>query len=297
MNRIRNLIPKLCIIALAVISAVSLLVAIFMLPGLHAQVYVKSNSSALMQFQNVILHPSLGSNIEHIVEKIYQTNQYSNRTAHLIVINHINNTGCYAECLSAYNYTISVLGNNPNPRTFKGSEAGTDVTLGQGDYNVTAPEVSTFYWEDLSPDCSGVINAGEAKRCIITNSYANDIQTWTDEATNIKIQFSYLPLYPFVGNNTALNFKVTDLKTRIPLELAHVHVVIIKNVTANFTSSETVSNKGDFVTYDNITSSHGIFFVRYQFQQEGMHQIIVRINTKNGGVALASFAVPVLIPE
>jgi hypothetical protein len=141
----------------------------------------------------------------------------------------------------------SVLGINPNPRTFKGSEAGTNVTLGEGNYNVTAPEVSTFYWKDISPYCSGVINAGETKRCIITNSYANDIKTWTDEATNIKIQFSYLPLYPFVGNNTALNFKVTDSKTGVPLELAHVHVVIIKNVTANFTSSRTVSNKGDFV--------------------------------------------------
>jgi hypothetical protein len=294
MNRTHNLIPGLRFLALVVICAASLLV-VFMLPRMHAQIYV-SNSSALMQFQNVILHPSLDSHIAHIVGKIHQINQYSNRTGHLIVIDHVNNTGCYAECLSAYNYTISVLGNNPNPKTFKGSEEGTNVTLGQGNYNVTAPEVSTFY-EDLSPDCSGVINATETKRCVITNSYANNIQTWTDEATNIKIQFSYLPLYPFVGNNTALNFKVTDLKTGIPLELAHVHVVIIKNVTANFTSSGTVSNKDDFVTYDNITSSHGIFFIRYQFEQEGMHQIIVRINTKNGGVALASFGVPVLIPE
>jgi hypothetical protein len=82
----------------------------------------------------------------------------------------------------------------------------------------------------------------------------------------------------------------------LPLELAHV--MIIKNVTANFTSSRTVSNKGgDFVTYDNITSSHGIFFIRYQFEQEGMHQIIVRINTKNGGAALPSFGVPVILPE
>ena len=287
-----NFISKLRFIALAVICAAPLLVVIFMLPGIYAQVYGKSNSSTLMQFQN----PSLGSHIEHIVGKIHQINQYSNRTAFLIVINHVNNTGCYEGCLSAYHYTISVFGNNPNPRTFKGSEAGTNVTLGQGNYNATAPEVSTFYAEDFSPDCSGVINAGETKRCIITNSYANDIKTWTDEATNIKIQFSYLPLYPFVGNNTALNFKVTDLKTGVPLELAHVHLVIIKNVTANFTSG-TVSNKGDFVTYNNITSSHGVFFIRYQFEQEGMHQIIVRLNTKNGGVALASFGVPVITPE
>ena len=48
----------------------------------------------------MILHPSLGSHIEHIVGKIHAINQYSNRTAHLIVINHVNNTGCYVECLS-----------------------------------------------------------------------------------------------------------------------------------------------------------------------------------------------------
>jgi hypothetical protein len=172
---------------------------------MHAQIY-SSNSSGLTQFQDVALQPPLGSHIENI----RQTNQYFNRTAHLIVTNHVNNTGCYEECISAYSYTISVLGvGNPNPRTFKGSEGGTDVTLGEGNYNLTAPEVSTFYWEDFSPDCSGVINAGETKKCIITNSYANDIKKWKDEATNIKIQFSYLPLYPFVGNNTALNFNVT----------------------------------------------------------------------------------------
>jgi hypothetical protein len=290
MRRIHNFPPKLRFIA----AICALLVVIFMLPGIHA--HGKSNSSALIRSQ-MVLHPSLDSHIEHKVGKIHEINQYSNRTAHLTVINHVNNTGCYVECLSAYNYTISVLGINPNPRAFKGSEAGTNVTLGEGNYNVTAPDVSTFYWKDISPDCSGVINAGETKRCIITNSYANDIKTWTDEATNIKIQFSYLPLYPFVGNNTALNFKVTDLKTGVPLELTNVHVVIIKNVTANFTSSRTVSNKDDFVTYDNIISSHGTFFIRYQFEQEGMHQIIVRINTKNGGVVLASSGVPVLFPE
>src|SRR5215831_1952420 len=157
-RRIHNFIPILRFIALA-----SLLVVIFMFPGIHAHVYGKSNWSALIQSQ-MILHPSLDSHIEHIVAKIHEINQYSNRTAHLIVINYVNKTGCYVECLSAYNYTISVLGNNPNPRTFKGSEAGTNVTLGECNYNVTAPEVSTFYWKDISPDCSGVINAGETKR-------------------------------------------------------------------------------------------------------------------------------------
>ena len=119
--------PRLRIHALVVFCAASLLIVMF--PRVHGQIYLKSNSSALMQFQNVILHPSLGSHLEHIVTQMHQINQDSNRTAHLIVIDHVNNTGCYVECLSAYNYTISVLGSSPNPRTFKGSEAGINVTL------------------------------------------------------------------------------------------------------------------------------------------------------------------------
>ena len=149
MNRTHSFISLLRILALVVICAASLLV-VFMLPRMHAQMY-SSNSSGLTQFENVALQPPLGSHIENI----HQTNQYFNRTAHLIVTNHVNDTGCYAECLSANNYTISVLGINPNPRTFKGSEAGTNVTLGEVNYNVTAPGVSTFYWEDISPDCYG----------------------------------------------------------------------------------------------------------------------------------------------
>lgn len=43
---------------------------------------------------------------------------------------------------------------------------------------------------------------------------------------------SHLPMYPFVENSTELIFQITDSKTGKPLELTHMHISIIKNVTA-----------------------------------------------------------------
>jgi len=171
--------------------------------------------------------------------------QCADPSAHLKIINIVNNTGCSTECSTAYNSTISVSGNNPNPRMFNGSEAGTTVSLGPGDYNVTESKVSAFYGEIVSPDCSGITKTGETKTCIITNSYANNIQTWMDKTNNVKIQFSYLPPYPFVGNRTELGFKVINSKTDRPLEVTHVHVALITNVTASFNNSNTITNKND----------------------------------------------------
>jgi hypothetical protein len=248
-----------------------------------------SNALAPAQHMMVSTH--------HLNSSTEQT-QHRQPIAHLKIINNVNNTGCSTECLSAYNSTISVSGNNPNPRMFNGSAARTTVSLGPGDYNVTESKVSAFYGEIDSSDCSGTIKTGETKTCIITNSYANNIQTWMDKTNNVKIQFSYLPPYPFVGNKTELGFKVkSNSKTDKPLEVTHIHIALIKNVTANFNNSNTISNKNDFITINNITATHGNFSLDYQFLQEGAHQIIVKVNTKDGKVALASFDIPVLLPE
>jgi len=66
-----------------------------------------------------------------------------------------------------------------------------------------------------------------------------------DKTNNVKIQFSYLPPYPFVGNRTELGFKVINSKTDRPLEVTHVHVALITNVTASFNNSNTITNKND----------------------------------------------------
>jgi hypothetical protein len=173
----------------------------------------------------------------------------------------------------------------------------TTVTLAPGHYTVDDATMPVFYGLVLSPDCSGIISAGETKKCIITNSFANNVQTWLDKINNIKIQFGYSPPYPFVGNVTQLNFKVSSSNASKGLDLTHIHIVVIKNVTANFNNSDTINNKNYFVAFDNLTAPHGSFSLKYQFVQEGMHQIIIKIAARDSAVALASFDIPVLLPE
>lgn len=215
--------------------------------------------------------------------------------AQLIIISHVNNTGCFTqECLLASNSTIRILANNPNPQTFTGSATGTKVMLDPGHYTVAQPMRSTFYIHVFSPECSGVISAGETKTCIITNSYTNTVQTWVDKWNNVRIQFSHSPPFPFVGNITELNFQVTSSNASKPLELTRIHMTVIKNVTATVNNDNTINNKNDFITFDNITALNGVFSVKHQFLEKGVHQIIVKINMKDGEVALASFGIPVV---
>lgn len=130
--------------------------------------------------------------------------------------------------------------------------------------------------------------------------YTNDIsnlQLWIDKLSNIKIRFSHFPPYPLVGKNIQLSFKVTDLKTDKPLEIIHVHIFIIKNVTANLNKTGGAVSKKDFLTFDNAEASNGTFSLMYKFEQEGTHQIIVKLNTNDGRVSLVSFGLPILIQE
>ena len=235
----------------------------------------------------------------HIIGRpsVVRTTECSSMIAHLTIVNEVNNTGCSADCLSTTNSTITVIGNNAKPLIVKDSGAGTTVALGAGNYTVVAPSVSGFYGQILSPDCSGTINAGETKKCIIINSYSNNVQTWVDKLNKIKIQFSYSPPYPFVGNVTQLSFQASNSDTNNLLQISHIHMALITNVTASFNNTNTINNKNDFVTFDNISSNHGIFSLKYQFLAEGAHQIIVKLNTIDHEPVLASFDVPVLFPE
>ena len=220
--------------------------------------------------------------------------QCSDPSSQLLVLNHVNNTGCSTGCLSSSNFSISVSGNNPKPIALKSSTSASTVTLGPGHYNVSEPTVSLFYGQNLSRDCSGVISAGETKRCTVTNSYvniSNNVQALGDKTNNLQIQFSYSPPYPFVGNVTQLNFQVTTLNASKPLQVTHVHVALIRNVT------DTTNNKNNLVTFDNITAARGTFSLKYRFLEDGVHQIIIKVNTEDGKAELASFVVPVLFPE
>jgi len=71
-------------------------------------------------------------------------------------------------------------------------------------------------------------------------------------------------------------------------------MTVIKNVTATLDNDSMINNKNDFISFDNITTSHGVFSLKYQFSEKGVHQVIVRLNTKDGQVDLASFDIPVI---
>lgn len=270
---------------------VSIIILAIMPELSYSQTYLKIGSAPL-----ITLHENTGS-LFHVNNSRFngQTKLCAGQITQLIIISHVNNTGCFTqECLLVSNSTIRILANNPNPQTFTGSETGVKVVLAPGHYTVVQPMMSTFYRHVFSPECSGVISAGETKTCIITNSYTNAVQTWIDKSNNIRIQFSHSPPFPFVGNITELNFKVTGSNTSKPLEVTRIHMTVVKNVTASLNNDNTINNKNDFITFDNIIARHGVFSVKYQFLEKGVHQIIVKLNTKDGQVALASFDIPVV---
>lgn len=91
---------------------------------------------------------------------------------HLKVIKHvINDNGGTAK---ASDFGINVDGNNAIPSSFIGSEAGTDISIYPGWYNVWEHGLSGYiplpgYNPSLSPECNGQIDLGETKTCTITN--------------------------------------------------------------------------------------------------------------------------------
>jgi hypothetical protein len=92
-----------------------------------------------------ILHENPGG-LSSVNNSIFeeQTKLCAGQIAQLIIINHVNNTGCFTrECLSASNSTIRILANNPNPQTFTGSAMGVKVLLVPGHYTVVQP-IMTF---------------------------------------------------------------------------------------------------------------------------------------------------------
>lgn len=65
-------------------------------------------------------------------------------------------------------FVINVSGTNVSTSTFPGSEAGVEVTLDAGVYEVTEVNLPG-YLQSSSADCSGIMVAGETKTCTITN--------------------------------------------------------------------------------------------------------------------------------
>jgi hypothetical protein len=98
------------------------------------------------------------------------TNQYTPtpESTTLNVVTRVDNTNGGTKQPSDFSITVS--GNRPSPRTFSGSSSGTSVRLSPGSYEVTSdsiPDYSTGY----SPGCSGIASGGVPIKCTITTEF------------------------------------------------------------------------------------------------------------------------------
>jgi hypothetical protein len=110
--------------------------------------------------------------------------------------------------------------------------------------------------------------------------YNNITQGWTDRQNNIKIQFSYLPEHPTMDDLIHLQFSIQDLHTGKHLKNLITRVTVTNNPLYKF---------------DNITVADGDFSIRCPSLDSGMHQVILKINSKDYSIAsLASFNMSVL---
>jgi hypothetical protein len=107
---------------------------------------------------------------------------------------------------------------------------------------------------------------------------SNITQTWIDRQNNLKIQFSCIPEQPTMDDLIQLQFSIQNLQTGNHLKN------LIAKVTLINTSYDTIYKLG------NITVADGNFSIKSPSLDTGMHQVIIKINSKDYSfAALASF--------
>ena len=119
---------------------------------------------------------------------------------------------------------------------------------------------------------------------------ANNTQEWIDQENNLKIHFMYLPEYPLAGNITRLIFDVQNLQNGSNLKDLLASITITNNLTTAEIDGINDTN-GEFSRFMNVSAPNGVFSLNYRFLEEGVHQVIVNIHSKNFSLALASFNV------
>src|SRR5262249_16499351 len=80
-------------------------------------------------------------------------------------------------CPPVNDFKISVTGDKPSPKSFKGNATGTQVTLGAGQYKVSETAPDGRFQSNVQGDCvgsgnfeaNGTIAAGETQKCTIEN--------------------------------------------------------------------------------------------------------------------------------
>ena len=110
-----------------------------------------------------------------------------------------------------------------------------------------------------------------------SNSSGNKIQEWVSQRDGIKIQFTYRPDTPIVDTFTELKFSVLNLTSGDHIK--------------DFLARVVVTNGQRLFKFENITVADGDFSVKYLFPEDGTHQVVTRINTKDSINLLSSFNV------
>ncbi len=112
------------------------------------------------------------------------------------------------------------------------------------------------------------------------SSSGNKVQTWIDNLSNIKIEFTYSPAIPVIDTPTELKFNVENLQNGTRLDDLLARVIVLT----------TSSGQERSFKFPNIFAQNGSFSVKYLFPDSGSYQVISRIYSK-GFLTLASFNV------
>jgi hypothetical protein len=110
-----------------------------------------------------------------------------------------------------------------------------------------------------------------------SNSSGNKIQEWVSQRDGIKIQFTYKPDTPIVDTFTELKFSALNLTSGDHIK--------------DFLARVVVTNGQRLFKFENITVADGDFSVKYIFPEDGTHQVVTRIVTKDSINLLSSFNV------
>ena len=101
---------------------------------------------------------------------------------------------------------------------------------------------------------------------------------WIDNLNNIKIQFSYSPQSPTIDDTVQLHFDIQDLQSGSNLKDLVAYVTVINDPLYKF---------------NKIAVTDGNFSIRCPSLEEGIHQVILKVDSKGYSLALASFNIPV----
>jgi hypothetical protein len=108
------------------------------------------------------------------------------------------------------------------------------------------------------------------------------VQNWTHPDNKIGIQFTYEPEKPIIDAFTELKFSVQNTTTG-------QHISDKEDAVARVV----VTNGQRLFKFENISIGDGHFSVKYLFPDDGTHQAITRLDTKNSvNLALFNIFVP-----